>query len=182
VSQRDSSASFGMRYRIAPAASPDVRSGATGRLQAYAFAPVETPDGTFHMAVSHQPASAVKILEKTTLPPALPHIITDYMGGDSLTAGGAVNAAGTGGGGSGGVRGPLTRRSTLSASLYSGGSGFANGGCQPSGGTPAAPAAAVSPSEPATRELALPTLTSVSELGSESIDAAYISQPTASDL
>ena len=52
--QRDGGANCSMRYRIALAPSPDVRSGASGRLQAYAFAPIDTPDGVFQMAVSHQ--------------------------------------------------------------------------------------------------------------------------------
>lgn len=47
-----------MRYRIAPAASPDVRMGAVGRLQEFVFAPIDTPGGVFAMAVLHQPASA----------------------------------------------------------------------------------------------------------------------------
>lgn len=84
--QRDGGTGFSMRYRVAPAASPDVRSGASGRLQSYAFAPIETPDGTFHMAVTHQPASAVKILEKTTSPPALPHIISVNWNSSGSTA------------------------------------------------------------------------------------------------
>lgn len=32
-----------------------------------------------------QPASAVRVLEKTTSPPALPHIIADYMGDGAQT-------------------------------------------------------------------------------------------------
>jgi Autophagy-related protein 13 len=52
--QRDGGANCSMHYRIALAPSPDVRSGASGRLQAYAFAPIDTPDGVFQMAVSHQ--------------------------------------------------------------------------------------------------------------------------------
>ena len=56
--QRDRQTSFSMRYRIAPAASPDVRTGAVGRLQEFAFDPIDTPGGVFAMAVLHQPASA----------------------------------------------------------------------------------------------------------------------------
>jgi hypothetical protein len=56
--QRDGGANCSMRYRIALAPSPDVRSGASGRLQAYAFAPIDTPDGVFQMAVSHQVSGA----------------------------------------------------------------------------------------------------------------------------
>ena len=71
--QRDGGANCSMRYRIALAPSPDVRSGASGRLQAYAFAPIDTPDGVFQMAVSHQ----VSALEQQMIQQQLMMLLQD---------------------------------------------------------------------------------------------------------
>ncbi len=61
--QRSRSGSFSLRYRIAPAAAPEVRSGGGGRLATFDFAPVETTDGAFRIGVQHLPSAAVALLE-----------------------------------------------------------------------------------------------------------------------
>ena len=63
LAQRSRSGSFSLRYRIAPAAAPEVRSGGGGRLATFDFAPVETTDGAFRIGVQHLPSAAVALLE-----------------------------------------------------------------------------------------------------------------------
>ena len=99
-----------MRYRIAPAAAPEVRSGGGGRLATFDFAPVETTDGAFRVGVQHLPSAAVALLEVAAAPPPRTKIISDYIG--SAVPGRTQQQQ---------------QRSTLSASLH-GGAGSAAGG------------------------------------------------------
>lgn len=57
---------------------------------------MDTPYGQLRIGVDYQPASTVTILEQTTSPPALPQIISDYVGGGEGGSRAAACAAAAG--------------------------------------------------------------------------------------
>jgi hypothetical protein len=94
-SQRQRGSNFTLGFRLhstlpgsAAAAAPGAR-----RMQRFQFGAVDTPYGQLRIGVDYQPASTVTILEQTTSPPPLPHIIADYVGSPRGAGGGAQPAA-----------------------------------------------------------------------------------------
>ena len=71
AAQRSQACSYSLRYRIAPAAAPEVRASSGGRLRDFAFAPVETSDGAFCVRVQYLPSPAATLEEVATAPLAL---------------------------------------------------------------------------------------------------------------
>ncbi|KAK9823656.1 hypothetical protein WJX72_004459 [[Myrmecia] bisecta] len=110
ASKRNRGNSFSLSYRLSRGRSAEAGPGSRigSRMQTFPFTPIETPYGSMRMGVDYAPSATVTILEQTTSAPALPQIISDYIGGGQGMAG----------------RQPL--RSSLSTSLYEG-----RGGTQP---------------------------------------------------
>ena len=128
--QRSRSGSFSLRYRIAPAAAPEVRSGGGGRLAQFDFAPVETTDGAFRIGVQYLPSQSVALLEvAAAAPPPRAQIIADYVG--SAASGSGVS---------------MQRRSSMSASLHGSAAAVAvGGGMEPASSLPIAAGPSASP-------------------------------------